>query len=285
MHPWTRPAAHSTFAAEAATLLADLRRDVASNNGRAKTSHFDRRALWTYSWGPKSPTQGIHKHTLVGDAWSRAKCVWCEQLRERKRELDVEHYRPKVCVTEWQETPQLIANEPPQERNERGGYWWLAFAWNNFALSCKTCNQGWKRNLFPVRASRSADVKEGDETRDAPLLLDPSVPFRVADHFRWTPGGIIEPVSDQGFATIVTCGLNRRDLLERRAQVAQNVLDHRGELIKALRGDRADRPEVLRREKRALAALGSITAEFTGMVRWLVEEGLKRSWSDLGFDP
>ena len=37
-------------------------------------------------------------------------------------------------------------------------------------------------------------------------------------------------------------------------------------------------------EKLKLAALGSVTSEFTGMVRWLVEQGLGgRSWADAGF--
>lgn len=281
MHPWTRPTAHPTFATESAALLDALRLDVAANGGRARPEHFERRALWTYSWKPRGQPTGVHKHTMVGAASWFAKCVWCEQLRERERELDVEHYHPKVCVTEWQGTPPLISDAPPRELNERGGYWWLAFTWNNFTLSCKTCNQAWKRNLFPVRTPRSRDVLEGDEASEVPLLLDPSIPFRAGDHFRWTPGGILEPVSDRGFATIVTCGLNRRELLERRAQVAQNVLARRGELLKAMR--RRDRDAVAQ-EKLALNALGSVTSEFTGMVRWLVEQGLGgRSWTEAGF--
>lgn len=282
MHPWTRPTAHTTFEAESSALLGALRADVAKNGGRARHEHFEGRSLWTYSWQSAGQRRGVHKHALAGlEPWL-TKCVWCEQLRERKRELDVEHYRPKVCVTEWQGAPAIISDEPPRELNERGGYWWLAFSWSNLTLSCKTCNQAWKRNLFPVRTLRSVDVREGDERSDVPLLLDPSLPFRVSDHFRWTPAGIIEPACEVGRATIVTCGLNRRELLERRGQVAQNILLHRGRLLQALR--RRDRTAV-QSEKRELAALGSVTSEFTGMVRWFVEQGLGRPWSELGLDP
>lgn len=282
MHPWKRPTAHNSFASESASLLDALRLDVAKNGGRAAHEHFEKRSLWTYSWKAPGQSRGVHRHTMVGAAWEFAKCFWCEQLRERKRELDVEHYRPKVWVTEWSWTPRLISDEPPKEENERSGYWWLAFTWDNLALSCKTCNQGWKRNLFPVRAARTADVQEGDEANDAPLLLDPSTSFRASDHFRWTPGGIMEPGSDAGFATIVTCGLNRKELLERRGQVAQNVIAHCAELNRALR--RRDQAAVVA-EKRVLAALGSIASEFTGMVRWFVEDSLKCPWADAGFAP
>ncbi|MFO0646319.1 MAG: hypothetical protein U0326_08765 [Polyangiales bacterium] len=282
MYPWKRPAPHGTFKAESDDLLAALRVDVASNHNRANHTHFKLRSLWTYSWERAGQPTGIHKTALVGPSHWTAKCAWCEQLRERKRELDVEHYRPKVCVTEWSGAPAIVSDAPPPEVNERGGYWWLAFSWSNFSLACKTCNQGWKRNLFPVRSPRVADVKEGDELADGALLLDPSAPFRVRDHFRWTPGGIIEPVSDEGRATIITCGLNRRELLERRGQVAQNVLAHRGQFLQAIRRRDATRSKS---EKTELAALGAITAEFTGMVRWLVEEGVGRAWEELGLTP
>jgi hypothetical protein len=282
MHPWKRPDAHDTFKSESDALLAELRDDVAKNKSRAHADHFERRSLWTYSWQRAGQPRGIHRTTLTGPIDWLTKCVWCEQHRERKRELDVEHYRPKVCVTEWEGDAPIVPDAPPREKNERGGYWWLAFAWSNFMLSCKTCNQGWKRSLFPVRAPRVADVQEGDERADTPLLLDPSIPFRTGDHFRWTPGGIIEPVSDEGRATIITCGLNRKELLARRGLTAQNVLVHRGQLLQALR--RRDGVAV-QRETRELAAMGSATAEFTGMVRWFVEQGLGRSWEALGLTP
>lgn len=282
MHPWTRPPPDPAFAPEAARLLVDLRAEVARNGGRAVAAHFEARALWTHSWRAQGQARGLHRTTLHGTAGPSTKCVWCEQLRERTRELDVEHFRPKVCATEWQGTPPLIADHPPREVNERGGYWWLAFAWSNFALSCKTCNQGWKRNLFPLRTPRSRDEQEGDERTEVPLLLDPSTPFHVADHFRWTPGGIMEPVSDEGSATIVVCGLNRAELLARRALVAQDVLRYTPMLKRAIR--RHD-PAAGREPHQALAALGSITAEFTGMVRWLTEQHVGRAWTALGFAP
>lgn len=281
MHPWTRPPAHATFKAESESLLDALRLDVSKNGGRAHSDHFEKRALWTYSWQPPGQPRGLHRRAMTGSEWF-AKCVWCEQLREPKRELDVEHYRPKVWATEWEGAPPVVSEEPPKEVKARGGYWWLAFSWDNLALSCKTCNQGWKRNLFPVRTPRTRDLQEGDERGDAPLLINPSDPFRVASHFRWTPEGFVEPVSDEGRATIITCGLNRRVLRERRGQVAENAIRRCCALITAVR--RRDRGDA-QRAQRELAGLGSVTSEFTGMVRWLAERHVGRPWGALGLPP
>lgn len=274
MHPWPRPEPHSSFANESADLLLALRADIQKNKGRALGEFFENRSLWTYGW----KRAGLHRRTLVGPAWRYLKCAWCEQYRERKRETDVEHFRPKVCATEWTGTPPLVSDTPPTEVNPRGGYWWLAFSWSNFTISCKTCNQHWKRNLFPVRKARTADVCEGDEKDDSPLLLDPAGKYLVTDHFRWTPGGILEGVSEQGHATIVTCGLNRSELLHRRAQAAENLLGLLGSLVRAVRGHRdAERREVWKK----LVALCSPTAEFTAMARWWVEKRLGRPWDAL----
>ncbi len=138
---WLRPQAYSTFHAEAAMLLSDLRSDVGRNAGHACSAHFEKRMLWTATWRRASQPTGIHKATLTGPQVDYLKCFWCERYRDNPHEIDVEHYRPKVSVTEWQGSPPLMSDTPPREVNERGGYWWLSFTWSNFALSCKTCNQ------------------------------------------------------------------------------------------------------------------------------------------------
>ncbi len=52
------------------------------------------------------------------------KCCYCERRRDEKRELDVEHFRPKAKVTGKRTHP---------------GYWWLAYKWDNYFYSCKKC--------------------------------------------------------------------------------------------------------------------------------------------------
>jgi len=222
-------------------------------------------------------TRGIHKDTLIGDEPWAAKCLWCEQLRSSRRELDVDHYRPKVYVTEWSGDPPFVSDTPPPEIHVGPGYWWLAFEWTNLSMACKTCNQGWKRNLFPVEPPRGT-CAPGIENNERPLLLDPASSFQVRDHFRWTIGGIMEPLSRQGRATIVTLGLNRRELLVRRTKVAIAINQVLDRLMEALRR----RSELMQRKALAeLASFGSRREEFTSMVRWFVEERLGCAWEEL----
>jgi hypothetical protein len=194
-----------------------------------------------------------------------------------RRELDVEHYRPKVCVTEWSGKPAVVSDTPPREVDVGAGYWWLAFAWDNYSLACKGCNQGWKRNLFPIEAPRCACI-EGVEVSERPLLVEPASAFRTRDHFRWDDAGHVLPESDVGYATIVTCGLNRRELTSPRLKAAirtNRVLDR---LIRSLR--RHDATEVHQMADE-LAELGSRFAEFTSMVRWIAENRLGRRWEEI----
>ncbi len=89
------------------------------------------------------------------------KCCYCERKRERNRESDIEHYRPKADVTE--------AN------SDHNGYWWLAYDWENLFFSCRYCNQQFKQNHFPIpdeskRAQAPAHVLCDEE----PFLIDPA---------------------------------------------------------------------------------------------------------------
>ncbi len=274
MLPYKRPEPHDDFATESERLLKDLRADVTARGGVPHGSDFTNREIWTAKWQRAGNSRGVHKAKLVGpEPWS-AKCAYCEQFRAAKRELNVDHYRPKALITEWAGTPSYLIEEPPKEIDVGLGYWWLAFTWKNYSLACDTCNQGSKRNLFPVQPPRAPCV-EGVESTERPLLLDPGSGFRTRNHFRWTFGGVVEPISDEGHATIVTCGLNRRDLTVRREKVALDVSRELNEFKLALRGrDASAQRDALRK----IARRGSRAEEFTSMVRWLVEECLRCAW-------
>lgn len=293
MLPWVRPDPHPDFAADAKALLTALRADVDAHKGVPHSDHFKNREIWTSSWRRRSQPAGLHKASLAGPELGPVKCVWCEQLRSAKRELDVEHYRPKVAITEWAGSPSIVSDAPPPEIDVGPGYWWLAFEWTNYFLACQPCNQGWKRNLFPVDGPRGKCV-EGVEQTEKPLLLDPASKFRTRDHFRWTVEGIMEPLSPEGYATIVTCGLNRRDLRVRRSKVARDIkvaLDSFTTAFRQWREISRTQPLAERRQKDLeekchaardqIERLGSRTEEFTSMVRWFVEERLGCTWEDL----
>jgi uncharacterized protein (TIGR02646 family) len=99
---------------------------------------------------------------------SNGKCWYCE-VREVRSDMPVDHYRPKGKVV---------------EENGHGGYWWLAFNWENFRLSCTFCNsrrvdvkhktEGGKHDHFPLcDGSYRACNDDNEWRREIPKLLDP----------------------------------------------------------------------------------------------------------------
>lgn len=280
MMPWVRPTPLVSFASEALELLQATRTDV-SNSGGPTSAVFEGRHIWSGTWGRRGVARGAHKSRLASSMKGIAKCAWCEQIRCVTRELDVEHYRPKARVTEWRGSPPVVSDIPPDEVDVGPGYWWLAYSWSNFTLACKLCNQSWKRNLFPVESPRPP-VGEGSEDRERPLLLNPATDFRSREHFRWLLDGIMEPLTPEGYATVVTVGLNRNDLLARRSKVAIRIGQVLARFLWALRiGDKQSQILALME----VFALGDSGEEFTSMVRWFVEEALGCSWGELDGAP
>jgi hypothetical protein len=259
-----RPPPRADFATKSQMYLGELRA-IAAGGASIGNRHFDERKLWSVA---------RHKEALVGAA-SLTKCAWCEKHFEWKRDLDVEHYRPKAAVTRWEDSPPLVTSVPPEQVIISDGYWWLAFDWNNYSLACAPCNQGWKRNLFPVRGAR-APYGPGMEAHEVGLLLDPMSSFRTSDHFSWTELGEMRAVSDEGAATIITCGLNRPQLVELRRRVARNVLD---ELVALHRGFHD--AHARQRHLRVLRELCATESEFAGMNRWWVERQVGWTWERL----
>jgi hypothetical protein len=193
MLPWTRPHPHPAFQNDAQCLHEELQDDIL----QGKPIVFTNRDIWSGKWTRRGQPRGLHKRALVGSMAETAKCIWCERIRDVSRELDVEHYRPKGEVTRWNGRPSHEVTEPPAEILVYAtGYNWLAFSWTNYALSCKSCNQKWKRNLFPVEEPRAAFVR-GVETTEKALLIEPGSLFQTSDHFAWDETGIINPMSEQ----------------------------------------------------------------------------------------
>lgn len=77
---------------------------------------------------------------------------------------DVDHFRPKNKSTD--ESGVVILKD---------GYWWLAYDYNNYRLSCAKCNRpskpGGKIDIFPIKAGTSAAVYPN--SNDENILLDP----------------------------------------------------------------------------------------------------------------
>lgn len=84
---------------------------------------------------------------------------------------DVDHFRPKNKSTDEQKNEILP-----------DGYWWLAYDYLNYRLSCEKSNRsfgdGGKNDMFPLKAGTSPATQGNNN--DTPILLDPCVESDVA---------------------------------------------------------------------------------------------------------
>lgn len=138
------------------------------------------------------------------------KCCYCERRRDRKRDMDVEHYRPKGEV---------------KEDARHMGYWWLAYTWGNLLWSCHTCNQKYKDTKFSLLPKSKRAYDEGDDlTLERPHLINPK--SEDPSHFlsyhidrgggrcfiKAIPrGGIENDEETRASATIIIIELNRKE--------------------------------------------------------------------------
>lgn len=151
----------------------------------------------------------------------RRKCCYCERQRDKTREPDVEHFRPKAGITGEKDHP---------------GYWWLAYEWSNYLFSCKHCNQEHKRNHFPLRPGGRRARNEGDDPgAEKPYLINPAEEDPEACIcYEWSQyfGRLVKPIGvdseGRGHRTIKLLGLDRLRLNELRAGIVrdlQNLVD------------------------------------------------------------
>ena len=85
-----------------------------------------------------------------------SKCAYCERKLESsdygKIEQDVEHFRPKKMVREWQMPKRLkeLGIAAMKVPNDDRGYFLLPYHPFNYAATCKPCNSALKKNYFPI---------------------------------------------------------------------------------------------------------------------------------------
>lgn len=105
------------------------------------------------------------------DEFSHGKC-WYLECKNPGTDDDVDHFRPKLAVKEDPTHP---------------GYYWLAFDWTNFRLSCHRANRprinsetgetGGKADHFPLlNPDQRARGPAENWRAEAPALLDPTNP-------------------------------------------------------------------------------------------------------------
>lgn len=169
------------------------------------------------------------------------KCVYCESpLMISSKRGSIELFRPKSAATGLIPADQALSTH---SRNwisrvstgeDRDGYWWLAYDWENIYVACDVCSRN-KRNQFPVIGHRAAPGTRGATLRqELALLLDPCADD-PEEYLIFDEAGTVavrKPAETQllrfhgfnrGEITIDVLGLNRPELVRERAMVAKDV--------------------------------------------------------------
>jgi hypothetical protein len=223
------------------------------------------------------------------DLWRRFKylfaaaqhgeCAYCESQVTAGYPGDVEHYRPKAEIRPARDRGNRddTQGQPPGRRYgpiKRPGYWWLAYVWTNYLLTCLKCNN-WKAHQFPLAGARAA--APGREANENPLLLNP-FDQNPTGHLEFDEFGLVRGLTPQGIATIDVCGLDRRTLELHRAIKANKVVRRLEEYEGAL----LDGNELAQRNAlRALLDECRDSEPYAGLARALTAAGTDLSYAEL----
>lgn len=273
---------------------ARFKRDAAVNKARTKVAGLYTAAMPAFV----RDEQRIEFPAKLGkastDHWTRYKdefarqqhgrCGYCELPVVGGQYGDVEHYRPKGMVEildlsrQGSEKQNLSNVEGRRALRRIGtGYWWHAYSWDNYLLTCVICNQGWKRNFFPVDGNPIQRPRPDPSAAEGALLLYPFGTDDPVEHFQYDLDGCIRGVTSRGVATIETVGLWRTSLVVKRRHTLATL--HR--LILEMRDP--DSPDALvRSHARSILAQGSLESLcFPGMTRIFFRQYTGLDWVDL----
>jgi uncharacterized protein (TIGR02646 family) len=142
------------------------------------------------------------------------KCCFCESKIGHLSYGDVEHFRPKAG---WVQD---------NEKMNKPGYYWLAYDWNNFLLSCQLCNQRYKKNLFPLIDNTTRVLSHsGDIAEELPIFLNPN--NEDIEQFITFSEEIPTAINDnlRAVKTIEILGLDRELLNEHRRTILNPIRD------------------------------------------------------------
>lgn len=227
------------------------------------------------------------KHDFISDRWraakeqliaeAKGKCAYCEAPLTTVSFGDVEHYRPK------------------------SKYWWLAYCYENYLVSCQLCNQKFKGDKFPIKNSKMKGPSIRKDTPDTfieknagklapdplnreeisgfaklhnmerPYLLNPYYDD-PNKYFAWRADDNLREVElipsnaksrDFSDIAISNYGLNRQELKENRWMVYSFFI-----ILKDTLNERGLSQEIRIRIENQIKIMQEQDAPFAGMVRY-----------------
>ena len=215
-----------------------------------------------------------YKPTIT-QAHFNGKCAYCESWVRASYPGEIDHYRPKTEVVSYKNRGARHEDTPPKRKvatRTKPGYWWLAYCWDNWLLSCKLCN-GWKGSQFPTQPEAPC-LAPGDEARYHPVLLNPMTDD-PAPHFHFDESGMIQGETTRGNTTIDICGLDRKYLTQARQRVAQTIVKLADDLAVATN---ERNPLAYRQTVQRIIQECQPEKAYSGMVRYLVADLTGRSY-------
>ena len=214
------------------------------------------------------------------------KCGFCEGRVLGLQYGDVEHYRPKGAVEVLDHaSPATWGKEVPWSSTVKGrdtkshsstGYWWKAYSWGNYLVACQTCNQQWKKCLFPTADPLPRQLPS-IQHRELALLLNPFGKIDPALHLAFGRMGEVTAYNGSvlGHATILTCGLDRPSLRQARYNLARATHERIDEISSDINNH--DLYILLR----GILTSGHADQSHCGMVRAIFRQRMEMSWDML----
>ena len=136
----------------------------------------------------------------------QGKCAYCESKVDN---IQIDHFRPTTSAVNID--GKIV-----------GGYWWLAYDWNNLYSICAECNRH-KANRFAVKGKRK--TYPAIDFSENYLLIDPCHKKDIDENpFNFDNKGFIHGSTERAKITIDTLGLNRMSLVKRRQIAAKDLL-------------------------------------------------------------
>ena len=277
MQRFEAPPKPDGFDGKVARAFATAKRAVAASKAHAAAHPDDRvkKVEFADLWGN-------FKAQLA--AATRGKCGYCEVDVAAGQNGDVEHHSPKGAVWELLEDADQRGQDDEWTAKVLGrkrdvisnwGYWWRAYVWDNYLLSCLSCNQKWKLSYFPVR-DEPRELPPSETTRETHLLLSPFHGKDPVKHLEFARDGrvLARNGSHSGQATIDVCGLNRRPLLRARRTNAKKAYD----LVRRFLDEPDDSP-AWNTALGDLFDLAHARNVHSGMVRAIFQHSTGLSWS------
>lgn len=233
---------------------------------------------------PFEPVWGDYKDRL--SKATRRKCGYCEMFVTVGQDGDVEHFYPKSEIWALLEDAADRGMELDWTAKVRGrkkdivsdrAFWWLAYDWANYLLSCAVCNQKWKLAYFPAKEARPT-LPPSERTRYTPLLLNPFKGSNPRKHLEFGPDGevVAHRNSKLGQATIDVCGLDRESLRFARMEKAKRAHALVSQLLEA-----DEDSEEFDRLAQEIYEAGNEDYAHCGLVKTVFEQKSLMTWAAL----